>query len=257
MHVSGIPHRKIEEHIYHLLFQKKPLLAERIKLINLDNYQLMLENAYLKAVDVAKQKSCTAIYFEYNLDNGWQSDFFICPYYIPQRLYSRVNAPNDWACFFLEEVIEGPSLSSFADMYVQDNVGGEVKAYLVARTVAVFDKVFQKYQTDKFAICMAFHDQDPIIRIHEIEPPREKIFDAEKHKLNPIPKVEFNPLEKYILSHYSKLLDNRLDVKQSIQHALIMHAEKIYINHCPFCGALRRTPKAKQCPSCYERECVF
>ena len=29
------------------------------------------------------------------------------------------------------------------------------------------------------------------------------------------------------------------------------HSHEIFFNHCPQCNALARTPKAKQCPSCF------
>jgi|LauGreDrversion4_2_1035121.scaffolds.fasta_scaffold50091_4 hypothetical protein len=64
-----ISHTNIEEHVYKLLFQIDPFLANQVKHINLDEYQFKLEKAYQKALDMAGQKSSIAIYFEYNLDN--------------------------------------------------------------------------------------------------------------------------------------------------------------------------------------------
>lgn len=32
---------------------------------------------------------------------------------------------------------------------------------------------------------------------------------------------------------------------------LTQHREQIFLNHCPKCGALAKTPKAKQCAKCY------
>jgi len=29
------------------------------------------------------------------------------------------------------------------------------------------------------------------------------------------------------------------------------HSEEVYLNYCPQCGALARTPQAKQCPTCF------
>ena len=31
------------------------------------------------------------------------------------------------------------------------------------------------------------------------------------------------------------------------------HKDAIHLNYCPYCGALARTPKAKQCGLCYKR----
>jgi hypothetical protein len=121
----------------------------------------------------------------------------LCPYYIPQKLCQTVEAPNDWACYFDDEVVEGPNLAAFAYLYAQ-HLGRMLKAYLVARTVAVFDKVYQRHKTNDLAICVAFHDQDPIIRIHDIYPSEDRIFVPEKHDINSEPPIEFNQLERYI-----------------------------------------------------------
>jgi len=29
------------------------------------------------------------------------------------------------------------------------------------------------------------------------------------------------------------------------------HPDKVFLNYCPKCGALTRTPRAKQCPKCF------
>ena len=29
------------------------------------------------------------------------------------------------------------------------------------------------------------------------------------------------------------------------------NADKVFLNHCPKCGALTKTPQAKQCPKCF------
>lgn len=32
---------------------------------------------------------------------------------------------------------------------------------------------------------------------------------------------------------------------------LLEHADEVFLNYCPKCGALTNTPKAKQCPKCF------
>ena len=29
------------------------------------------------------------------------------------------------------------------------------------------------------------------------------------------------------------------------------HRDEVFLNHCPRCGALAKTPRAKQCPKCF------
>jgi len=39
-------------------------------------------------------------------------------------------------------------------------------------------------------------------------------------------------------------------VERTAKRILHQHAERILLNHCPRCGALARTPKARQCRFC-------
>jgi hypothetical protein len=40
-------------------------------------------------------------------------------------------------------------------------------------------------------------------------------------------------------------------VARTAQRILDEHANKVFFNHCPKCGALAKTPKARQCRFCY------
>jgi hypothetical protein len=42
-----------------------------------------------------------------------------------------------------------------------------INLYLIARTVAVFGRCSERFKDINFAVCIAYHDQDPIMRIYE------------------------------------------------------------------------------------------
>lgn len=49
-----------------------------------------------------------------------------------------------------------------------------------------------------------------------------------------------------------RLVDSGFQVfiEQTAKRILSQHGERIVLNHCPQCGALARTPKARQCRFC-------
>ena len=106
-----------------------------------------------------------AIYFEYDLDNGWDSHFFLC------QDYRRADENDeDWACEWLS-AFNGPGNPTLARLYKENKSFDETPfalgstLYLVARTVATFGSAFGTMkQPPPCSVCMAFHDQNPIIR---------------------------------------------------------------------------------------------
>jgi hypothetical protein len=249
---QGISWDEIEKNIYHFASRQDACLAQHIQEIDLSEYKTQLLEVFTQAVAVAKQKEMSAIYFEYNLDNDWQSIFCLCPYYVPKRLSEGDPAIDDWACWY-DEDRTGPDLPIFGKIF-SEHRSDAAAAYLVARTIAAFDATYKQLKIDQVAICIAFHDQDPIIRIQDLEPLSEKLFDPKKHIPISIPTEKLTPLEYYVKSHFGYLVQGSGDIKQKIAQTLSRYPEEIFLNYCPFCGALRRTPKAKQCPECYQRE---
>lgn len=139
--------------------------AKKIEKINLDKLQQLLEIGLTKSIKLAHDYSAKAIYYEYDLDNEWSSHFFICTNYHP-----LLEQDDDWACDWVEE-LKGPDIVEFAHIYSENGFDKTEKAvgitlYLVARTVVVFAKASRKVKS-KIPICIAFHDQDPIMRIIE------------------------------------------------------------------------------------------
>jgi len=136
--------------------------AERIKLIPLDTYEESMRIGVREALEVVECEEAKAIYFEYNLDNEWDSQFYICEEYVPLE-----EEDDDWASEWTYN-IEGPRSVELADMYAENGFDTNEKAigitlYLIARTVCSFMSVCSEVKSN-IPICIGFHDQDPIIR---------------------------------------------------------------------------------------------
>lgn len=144
-----------------------PDRANTIKQISLNQYVNDLKLGLEQSIKIAQKQTARAIYFEYDLDNNWDSAFFICKEYS-----SLEDEDDDWASDWNED-LEGPSLEEFADIYELDGFDSNEAAigstiYLVARTVISYAKAYQELSDESsIAVCIAFHDQDPIIRIKE------------------------------------------------------------------------------------------
>lgn len=141
--------------------------ANSIKQLDLSEYVNDLKLCLKLSIKIAQKQTARAIYFEYDLDNNWDSAFFIC------KEYSALeDNDDDWASNWNED-LQGPRLKEFADIYEIDGfdinetaVGSTI--YLIARTVISYAKAYQVLSDESsLAVCIAFHDQDPIIRIKE------------------------------------------------------------------------------------------
>ncbi|PGO26251.1 hypothetical protein CN984_18235 [Bacillus cereus] len=136
--------------------------AERIKLIPLDLYKESMRIGLKEALEIAESEEAKAIYFEYDLDNEWDSQFYVCDDYIPLE-----EEDDDWACEWTCD-IEGPRSVELADLYGENDFDSDEKAvgitlYLIAKTVCSFISACSGVQSN-IPICIGFHDQDPIIR---------------------------------------------------------------------------------------------
>ncbi len=141
--------------------------ANTNKQIRLDEYVHELKLGLERSINIAQRLSANAIYFEYDLDNNWESAFFICEEYRPLEAED-----DDWASEWSEH-LEGPSLKEFAHIYALDSFDRSEEAigstiYLIARTIICYAKAYEELDDESsIAICIAFHDQDPIVRIKE------------------------------------------------------------------------------------------
>ncbi|ENB9403775.1 TPA: hypothetical protein ACGW5B_001813 [Bacillus paranthracis] len=136
--------------------------AERIKAIDLESYKEGIRGGLDAAVEMTTDEEAKAIYFEYDLDNEWNSQFYICEEYAALE-----EEDDDWASEWIYDV-EGPKCIELADVYAENGFDTNEKAmgitlYLIARTVCSFISACSVVQSS-IPICIGFHDQDPIIR---------------------------------------------------------------------------------------------
>ncbi|MCA1052863.1 hypothetical protein LCM14_23870 [Priestia aryabhattai] len=139
--------------------------AERIHNISLDTFQTQIKSSLQEAVRIVNEQSAKAIYFEYDMDSGWESTFFICDGYS-----SLIEEDDDWASDWIDE-IEGPSNKEFAQIYQENGFDATEKAkaitlFLIVRTLVAFGTVAKSMKLN-VPLCIGFHDQDPIMRIKE------------------------------------------------------------------------------------------
>lgn len=139
--------------------------AERIHNINLDTFQMQVKSSLQEAVCIVNEQSAKAIYFEYDMDNDWESTFFIYDGYS-----SLIEEDDDWASDWIDE-IEGPNNKEFAQIYQENGFDATEKAraitlFLIVRTLVAFGTVAKSMKLN-VPLCIGFHDQDPIMRIKE------------------------------------------------------------------------------------------
>jgi hypothetical protein len=218
--------------------------ASSIRNLNTADYAHSLAESLERAYAKADELTAAAVYFEYDIDNNWSGHFFVCQNYFPQT-----EANEDWACDWLFD-FPGPSFSSLSELVghkpMADIPSAARTVYAIARTVAIFGRACAALHQPSFAVCIGFHDQDPIFRI----------LDASRVS-RPTPKREstwnLTPEERYFLHNYSNLLsefDRKNMSKEILATAIMNNKARVVFLCCPQCGALARTPRAKQCSKC-------
>jgi hypothetical protein len=140
--------------------------ASKIAALNFASYQAALDGWFAEAIRQAREANAKALYFEYDLENNWQSRFFLCGEYNAEEL-----GDDDWACDWLAD-IEGPDFPAACEIYLENNFDRTPLAkgstlYLVARTVAALGRCVDNHLSGEIAVCIAYHDQDPIMRLRE------------------------------------------------------------------------------------------
>ncbi|KEO83995.1 hypothetical protein [Tumebacillus flagellatus] len=137
-------------------------LNDTTRAVSLEDYQAQLEKGLHRALQLAKRTFAQAVYFEYDLDNNWDSSFTVCKEYYP------LEADNeDWAAPGPgTRDFPGPSLPAFAELYTDFDTPETLS--LIAATVLVFAKACRTVQSNtpqNLKLCIAFHGQDPIFRL--------------------------------------------------------------------------------------------
>src|SRR5215510_13405863 len=69
--------------------------AARIAALDFASYQSLLGPFVVDAVMGAEARKAKAVYFEYDLDNDWQSRFYLCGEYNPESVNDEHWA-SDW-----------------------------------------------------------------------------------------------------------------------------------------------------------------
>jgi hypothetical protein len=140
-------------------------LARRIGEVDLKQYQAALSRGLAEAGKSAEEQHAKAVYFEYDMDNGWDGRFFVCRQYAPESAKDE-----DWADERIVE-FEGPAIPEFGGFY--RNVGfdrtDQAKGstlYMIARTVAALGRCVEPGGVGTAALCIAYRGQNPILRIH-------------------------------------------------------------------------------------------
>ena len=142
-----------------------PDVARRIASTNFSYYNERQYDAYCKALKKARAAAARAIYHEYDIDNSWQSSFYVCQEYAEPEA-----GDDDWACRWTSEV-RGSGLAEFTKIYNGTDTFCEtpeataITLYLIARTTAAFKATVMRKSPGTIKICIGFHDQDPIHRL--------------------------------------------------------------------------------------------
>ncbi|HEV8489703.1 MAG TPA: hypothetical protein VGQ58_07960 [Candidatus Limnocylindrales bacterium] len=141
-----------------------PVLAGQIANVDLGEYRGQLRQLLNRASHRAVRDDVKAVYWEFDLDNRWDSAAFLCQDYRPESA-----ADDDWAAEFdPADVTKGPSNAQLASFYRGAWEGpAEIAAnlYLVARTVASFGIVADEAWLTTLPLCAGFHDQTEVFRI--------------------------------------------------------------------------------------------
>lgn len=150
-------------------------IAQKISNIDITNYLEDVEKQMKNSIKICKEiDSCKAIYFEYDMDNNWKGNIFLCDDYAKEK-----EENDDWASSW-SEYIEGPDNKEFYNIYKEygsNDLG--VTLYLIARTISGIGRVVDKIKGIKIPICIAYHDQSSIFRIKEITKSKKKKYNLE------------------------------------------------------------------------------
>lgn len=142
-----------------------PEVARQIADTELNYYNDRHYDAYCKALKKARSADALAIYFEYDIDNDWQSSFFVCKEYADLEV-----GDDDWACRWLAQV-RGSCISKFAgvynatDKFCRTPEATAITLFLIARTAAALKMTVARKPPGTIKICIGFHDQNPIHRL--------------------------------------------------------------------------------------------
>ena len=115
---------------------------------------------------MAEEHRAQAVYFEYDMNNGWAGRFVVCGAYAPP------SAGNDsWAEEWIEE-LEGPGIPEFGSFlreygFERTDQAKGCTMYMIARTVASLGRCADPGSPGTAALCIGYRGQNPLLRIRE------------------------------------------------------------------------------------------
>jgi hypothetical protein len=139
--------------------------ALAVRSIDTTAYADLLTRTLLHASALAQVLEHAAAYWEFDLDNGWQSSVFFC------TAYREESAGNDdWAATYdPTSTVEGPAMADFAAIYRSSwDATAEDTAtnlYVIARTVAIVGRTAAESWRAATPFCAGYHDQSILFRI--------------------------------------------------------------------------------------------
>jgi len=141
-------------------------LARRIGEVDLRPYQADLALGLIAAERSAEEHGAQAVYFEYDVNNGWDGRFFVCGTYAPPAADDE-----SWTDEWVEE-FEGPGIPEFGRFLREYGFDRTDQAkgctlYMIARTVAALGRCTDPGYSGKAALCMGYRSQNPLLRIRE------------------------------------------------------------------------------------------
>ena len=134
--------------------------------IDFSLYKKDIRNGLDLALNKMENKLYKAVYFEYDIDNNWQTSCFLCSKY-----NSIKDNDEDWACEFEEDffISELPECTKIYKKYFLKSFDTLTNLFLIIRTAIVFKEVLSnEFKNYNHQVCIAFHDQSYITRLNEI-----------------------------------------------------------------------------------------
>jgi hypothetical protein len=141
-------------------------LARKIGEVDLETYQARLALGLAEAERSAEKHGAQAIYFEFDVNSGWDGRFFVCGAYAPPSA-----GDESWAEEWIEE-LEGPGIREFGGLLEEfgfertDQAKG-CTLYMIARTVASLGRCADPRSSARAALCIGYRGQTPLLRIRE------------------------------------------------------------------------------------------
>lgn len=134
--------------------------------IDLHTYSAALDEMLKAGLRLAERAETRALYFEFDLDNAWQGNLFLCSDYQDESAGDDSWA-GDWT-----EYVAGPSCEDLAALYSKTEgvlsrspEDAARVSYLLARTLAAFAGAVFGLHCPRPPVAVAYHDQSGVFRL--------------------------------------------------------------------------------------------